>query len=321
MATVEVDDALQPPTTYERLTERFVKWAETQSDIRAAIVIGSRARVACPADEWSDLDIIVIVTEPERYLAQTDWLENIGNPRITFLEKTVTGDGTERRVLFAGGLDVDFAPISKKEVQQLTLLLRLRKRFPWLFRLLPRAVQRRVTRTMAEFSDIARRGMRVLLDKDGITTYLPLATAEPPSTTPPTPNEFLELVNDFWYHAVWTAKKLRRGELWVAKGCNDFYMKRLLLQMIEWHARAINGWGYDTWHRGRFLEQWADPRVVRGLRHAFAQYDESQLWPALLATMELFRWIAIETAAQLDFPYPTLVDQQATELVKALFQK
>jgi hypothetical protein len=32
-------------------------------------------------------------------------------------------------------------------------------------------------------------------------------------------------------------------------------------------------------------------------------------------------WIAIETAAQLDFSYPTLADQQATELVKRLFSQ
>jgi aminoglycoside 6-adenylyltransferase len=56
MTTVAIDDALRPPQTYEHLTERFVKWAETQPDIHAAMVIGSRARTEWPADEWSDLD-------------------------------------------------------------------------------------------------------------------------------------------------------------------------------------------------------------------------------------------------------------------------
>jgi hypothetical protein len=32
----------------------------------------------------------------------------------------------------------------------------------------------------------------------------------------PAQSEFLDLVNDLWYHAVWTAKELRRGEMWTA---------------------------------------------------------------------------------------------------------
>ena len=102
----------QTTHTYEQLIARFVKWAEAQSDIGTAVVIGSRARIAHPADEWSDLDVVVTVDEPERYLFETDWLENIGNPWVTFVEGT--GDERERRVLFEGGLDVDFALLARK---------------------------------------------------------------------------------------------------------------------------------------------------------------------------------------------------------------
>jgi len=70
---------------------------------------------------------------------------------------------------------------------------------------------------------------------------LVLPTSEAQPASPPAPAEFLNAVNDFWYHAVWTAKKLRRGELWIAMSCLDSYMKRRLLQMIEWHARATHG--------------------------------------------------------------------------------
>jgi aminoglycoside 6-adenylyltransferase len=69
--------------------------------------------------------------------------------------------------------------------------------------------------------------------------------------------------------------------------------------MTEWHARATNCWDYDTWHGGRFLEQWADPRIVARLRDTFAHYDEDDVWRTLLAMMNLFRWVAGETAVQL----------------------
>jgi aminoglycoside 6-adenylyltransferase len=308
----------QTAVSYEQLIERFVAWAQTQPDIRAAVIVGSRARTDCPADEWADLDIVIIATDPERYLSRTDWLENIGNPWLTFLETTATGDEMERRVLFEGGLDVDFALIPKRKAQRLVHYLRIKKRFPQLLRLLPEEKVRQIMRGVANFSDIVRRGIRVLLDKDRIGAYLTLVTTETSSPRPPTQTEVLEVINDFWYHVVWTAKKIRRGELWTAKGCSDAYMKRLLLRMIEWHAHATKGWDYDTWFRGRFLEEWADPRVVEGLRNAFAHYDEEGMARALAATMDLFRWLAIETAELLGYPYPALADERTTELARKL---
>jgi hypothetical protein len=38
----------------------------------------------------------------------------------------------------------------------------------------------------------------------------------------------------------------------------------------------------------------------------------------LFATVDLFRWLAIETAEQLSYPYPTFADEHATELARTL---
>jgi len=312
----------QTTLTYENLIERFVQWAQNCPDIRAAAVIGSRARIDKPADEWADLDIVVIVTNPKRYLAREDWLQNIGNPWITFLERTATGGGMERRALFEGGLDVDFAIVSKRDIRQLMHFLRINKRFPQLLRLFPKEKVRQIIREITDFSDIISHGIRVLLDKDGLISQSTLFSTRPPSPRPPTPAEFLEVINDFWYHAVWTAKHLRRGELWWAKGSCDSKMKwGGVLPMIEWHARATHGRDYETWHRGHFLEQWADHRAVEGLRKAFAHYDVDDVQQALLATMDLFRWLARETAERLGYVYPTFADERATEMVKTLLSE
>jgi aminoglycoside 6-adenylyltransferase len=53
---------------YEKLAQSFVAWALDQDNIRAAIVIGSRARRDHPADEFSDLDIMLIVRDMQPYL-------------------------------------------------------------------------------------------------------------------------------------------------------------------------------------------------------------------------------------------------------------
>lgn len=305
---------------YDQWIERFIAWAQARPDVYAAVVVGSRARMDRPADPWSDLDLILIVDQPRRYLSGADWLTCMGHPWISFLEGTADGEHMERRVLFEGGLDVDFVLLAKRDIQLLIRLLRLHKRLGRLRRLLPGAWRERAMHAATGTADLIRRGARVLLDKWGLAAYLHLAldAAGQPARPPPTEEAFLNLNHDFWYHTVWTAKKLRRGELWTAQGCSDRYMKGRLLQMIEWHAGAAHGWDYDTWHGGRFLEQWADPRIVTDLKAAFAHYDAGDLWRGLRATMDLFRWIAVETAARGGYPYPTAADERATALVQHL---
>jgi aminoglycoside 6-adenylyltransferase len=96
-------------------------------------------------------------------------------------------------------------------------------------------------------------------------------------------------------------------------------MQHLLLRMIEWHARAKRGWGYDTWFRGRFLEKWADPQALRQMRDVFSHYDEADVKRSLLAAMSLFRALALETAERLGYSYPEEADKQVTEWIRARF--
>jgi len=289
---------------FEALEEQFVKWAETRSDIRAALVVGSRARRNEPADKWADLDVIVVTSEPEYYVSSSDWINNMGKPLLTFVEPTASGGEKERRVLYEGMLDVDFTIFPVERIKQILQA-------------------ERTPEFAMQLSNALGRGMRVLIDKDGTTARLNtlVASIEAPSPRPPAEQEFLQVVNDFLYHAVWTAKHLLRGELWWAKMCSDCYMQHLLLRMIEWHARGTHGWNYNIWFRGRFLENWADKRVVEGLRGAFAHYNEDDIKRALLAIIDLFRWTAMETAQKLSYPYPLEAHEQVAKWVKTQLQK
>ena len=278
-----------------------MKWAETRVDVRAAIIVGSRARVVEPADEWADLDIIVVTSDPDCYVRSAEWLENIGAVLLTFVEPTASGDEMERRALFEGMLDVDFSIIPLVNAQKVL----------------------QAKRAPADLVISFGRGMRVIVDKDGIAGKVEklVASAVAVPAQAPSRGEFLQVVNDFLYHAVFTAKHLKRGELWWAKMSSDCYMQHLLLRMIEWHARAKRGWNYDTWFRGRFLEKWADPQALGQMRDVFSHYDEADAKRGLLAAVVLFRALALETAERLGYSYPEEADRQVTEWIRARFQK
>jgi len=280
---------------YEQLISKFVKWAENQEDIRASIIIGSRARVETVADEWSDLDLIIVTSSPERYTSDTRWLDNLGKYHLTFLEKTATGDGVERRVLFDGGLDVDFPIIPLNAFRNHTL--------------------------SSDDLLMLSRGWRILIDKDNELASISKKLPEPTKPAHPSPIEFDNCVNDFFYHAVLAVKKFKRGEHLYAKSVCDTYMKRLLLKMISWHARAKHGLNYDVWHDGRFFEKWADPEFVKDFRKVYAVYSEDDFQRALKETMNLFRHVAIETAKTLNYSYPVDGDEYAVSLIENYFYK
>ena len=235
-------------------------WAEEQVDVRAVVLLGSQARVDVPADELSDVDIVLFVDEPERYLRDDAWLRHFGEPLLTFVEPTAVGGFEERRVLFRDGLEVDFS-------------------------VLPAVTARE---TPPEANVVLARGFKMLYGETS-----PPTEASPIESAPPAQEQLDQLSNDFWYHLLWAAKKLRRGELLLAKQACDGYLTGLLVELARWRAL-----GTDTWHGLRFFERWAGDDVVEALGPTFATYESDDIARALRATGELFAKLEDDVAGR-----------------------
>lgn len=272
---------------YTDLITRFTNWAKVQDTIQAAMVIGSRARTEVPADEWSDLDIILLTETPEHFIDSEEWLGNIHSYSISFLEKTAVGDGIERRVMFDPHLDVDFVILTP---EYFSGMLQIK-----------------------EVQQVFQKGYKVLFDKTDVTNGIKVSEASVPVYSLPTKNQYDNLVQDFWYHVVWVSKKMLRGEIWVAKECLDSNLKHLLRRMAEWHAVTVLD--KSPWHNGRFIENWADPRLVNSFNMMFAIYDRNSMLLAMKETMSIFRLLAVEVGESLNYPYPHQADQAAERFV------
>ena len=272
---LEIDESVlaNVNTRMELMTAAAADWARQRDDVRALLVVGSQARANVPADRWSDLDLVLIVDDPEPYAEDPSWVREFGQPVLTFLEDTPVGQ-RERRVLYESGEDVDFPlfPVTALELLEQS----------------------------ENAAHLLARGYRVLVDRIGLAERLARVAAAVERPRPPTQRDFTQLASDFWYHALWAAKKLRRGEVFTAKGCLDGYMKDRLVTLLEWHARAIDA-SVDTWHDGRFLERWADPGALAALERAFAHYDVRDVARALWETIDLWQGLEEETASRLGF--------------------
>ena len=249
--------------------DAIAEWAAARADVHAAVVLGSQARENLPADEWSDLDVDVVVDDSARAAEDVGWLRDLGPPLVTFVEQTPLGH--RRRVLYETGEELDLT-------------------------FLPLAVVDRLE-SSSDYATLLARGFRVLTDEIGLEERLRAHAERAVRPASPTRRDFDHVTADFWYHAIWTAKKLRRGEVFTARACLYGHLRTCLVTLLEWHARS-NEPDLDTWHEGRHLERWADPAAVALL--ASEQNDPGDLARTLWETIGLWARLEEETAARLE---------------------
>ncbi|MDR2590390.1 MAG: aminoglycoside 6-adenylyltransferase, partial [Oscillospiraceae bacterium] len=150
---------------------------------------------------------------------------------------------------------------------------------------------------------VLRRGYNILIDKIDLITTISQINMSKIFPTLPDEESFINLANELWYLSIWTAKKIKRGELWTAKVCLDSTMKQKLLTLIEWYTHATKGLDSNIWYDGRFIEEWAQKWIIEKLVDCFSHYSQSDMKKALFSTMELFNLIAIKLTKKLYFSY------------------
>lgn len=267
--------------SYEPILEKLISFAKESELIQAMILFGSRARDNNAADQYSDYDIIFLVTDVDYFLNSDEWLNRIEDYYISFEEPTAAS-GQERRVFFSDARDMDFLFYDVKKADMLAADQTIQAFFSRGYKLLVDKIDFKAAIEKNKFTDPAKARKIVFTEK-----------------------EFLNLANTFWFHSIWSVKKLLRGEIWAAKYCVDSYMKDLLRQMLEGYSQALHRKDFDVWHDGRFFDNWVDDDIKRQLRTAYGTYDAEDILRALNNTMHIFSEVSMKTASLLDYAYPT----------------
>ena len=275
---------------YYTIFNHMLELAKSDPDCKAIVSIGSSTRKTLASDEYSDLDVIIATEHTEKWL-QGDYPERLGNLKISFVEPTL-GGGQERRVLYEGALDVDMILFT------------------------PRQFETAIMEGVAGW--VMNRGYRVLYDYMGCTELLKQHISHTISHPDLSEKEFLNLVNDFFFHTVWASKKILRGELWSAKMCIDAYLKNYLLKIMEMYCTSK--YQADVWHDGRFLDRWAEKEILESLKTCFAHYEREDMVAALVSTKELFSKLAYEAAERKGYSYPKEAEDYAGMLLHEYFQ-
>lgn len=92
------------PEDVQEFLASVVSLATAREDVRAVALVGSHARGMARRD--SDVDVVMLSTEPDTYVDGCEWIERLGG--ATVLATRRWGALTERRLLLASGTEVDF---------------------------------------------------------------------------------------------------------------------------------------------------------------------------------------------------------------------
>jgi len=88
----------------ERFLEEVSVWARTQPDIVALILVGSHAR--CTATDDSDVDLMILVEDVAKRIANWAWIFNFGEVRAVMRE--TWGRVETIRVFYENSIEAEF---------------------------------------------------------------------------------------------------------------------------------------------------------------------------------------------------------------------
>ncbi|MDP2870950.1 MAG: aminoglycoside 6-adenylyltransferase, partial [Bacillota bacterium] len=200
--------------------------------IRAVIMNGSRASPSAPKDCFQDFDIVYVVTETASLLADHSLPGRFGELMIMQMPEAMgdplcKGDGRFVYLMqFTDGNRVD-----------LTLL------------------------PVTHVAGMERDSQNVLLlDKDGLIEPFPPSSDAHYLPKPPTPKQFADCCNEFWWVGPYVAKGLWRDELTYAMSMLEI-VRNQLTRMLTWHAGARTGFARSIGKSGKYLRRYLEPEL------------------------------------------------------------
>jgi len=246
----------------KKILKSIEKWAKNQENVRAVILLGSRARRG-DTDRLSDIDLHLIVENLVDFIEQDSWFEDFSPVWLSVFRRE--NEAVIWKIIYEGGVLVEFIFSPKNTLEKMGPSL----------------------------PPHYEPSYSVLIDKDKLTKILPKAsgTARPPER--PSEKDFHNTLSDFWLNAYHVAKYLWRRDLWRAKH-HDWLMKRNLLEMMGWHSLLIGGQQSFTTYQGKGLQGWITPETFTSLMTVFGRFYPADSWRALEDTIKIFTSLSSE---------------------------
>lgn len=282
---------------YQETLEKLKVWAHQEDTVHTVLVLGSQVRRDCAGDEWSDLDILLLVDDPQVLLKSDTWLTYLGEVVCVTIEETPLHwlhlTWIVKRVLFADNRAVDFS-------------------------ILP---YDRVDDALSINAEIHANGYQILYDDHpgliGSKVEATLGTLEHNLPRVPSKDELYRIVGTLLFHIIFACKKIRRNELWVAVSCINQQVSNLLLELIAYQVNSVSKVPPRLCYGGRFLEQRLDTATQLELVGCFTKYDADDAIQTAGHLLDIVSRLTKEICEKNSYPF----EESLFEQIRVLYQE
>lgn len=277
--------------TEKEMMELILSTAQEDERIRLVTLEGSRANVNVPKDEFQDYDITYFVTDMGSFLGSDDWLDRFGERIIMQKPEDMElfpphEPGFSYLMLFTDGnrIDLTFLPL-------------------------------------IELDDYLQRDklVKVLLDKDGIIAREVIPTDEDYHVKKPSPGQYHDCCNEFWWVTPYVVKGLCRKEILFAIAHMDI-LRSELLRMMAWKVGIETGFSRSVGKNCKYLERYVSAELWDRLLSTYRTDSYESAWQSLFLCLQLFRDVSKEVGERLGYVYPDY-DERVTAYTEAVYQK
>ncbi|WP_313093571.1 AadS family aminoglycoside 6-adenylyltransferase [Chryseobacterium flavum] len=271
----------------EEKLNQIIDWAENNPDIRAVLLTSSLVNPYAPVDDFSDLDVELVLESRKAYEVNNSWISIFGDP-ISMIEETDTvfeGKHAMKMVLYKDHVKVDFKLYQVSEFLE--------------------DVKEKV---LPEDWDL---GYQVLVDKDALTENMKPPTYQSVMIHPPEEQKFQQLINDFWWDTTYVAKCLKREDIFYAKFMSENVLRTdYLVPLIEWYIAGNHDWDMITTNKhGRLFKKYLSAGMWNEVESTFSGSNIEENWSALFAYADLVHKLGTSVAQSLDFTYPFKLEE------------
>jgi len=270
----------------KEMFDLFLNFANNDGRIRVVGMEGSRTNINIPKDGFQDYDITYIVTDKDSFTKNDDWLGVFGK-RI-FLQKPEAMDlfpagtnGFNYLMLFEDGIKIDLTILP---IELLDEYLKNDKL------------------------------IKILLDKDGLVSNLPIPTDKDYWINKPSAAYFDDCCNEFWLVSTYIAKGLFRKELLFASWHMEQIERIELLRMLSWKIGIDYGYSFSIGKHSKFINKYLSENEWGLLMKTYRMDSIENCRAALESAHTLFRQAAHYVADKFGYVYPDY-DVQITSYI------
>jgi aminoglycoside 6-adenylyltransferase len=266
--------------------------AKADERIRAVIMNGSRTNPQAPIDCFQDFDIVYIVNDIHSFTSNHSWVDYFGErimmqlPDTNSLFPASNKDRFAYLMLFKDGNRLDLTLISVQSHNQL----------------------------------IKRESLsKILLDKDQIIAPFPSPSDRDYRVKKPSPKQFLDCCNEFWWVSTYVAKGLWRKEVTYAKAMLEGPVRHMLIMMLEWRVGTTTDFTVSVGKSGKYLENYLDASLWEKFMDTYPNGEYENIWNALFLMGDLFRTVALDVSSYFGYTYPSSDDAAVSSYLKHVY--